>query len=258
MDGQPLPGRVLVDSDRPSPARVYDWLLGGSHNFAADRAVAAEAVAILPQLPEILWANRHFLRRAVTAVAGLGVDQFIELGSGIPTVGNVHEVARDVQPEARVVYVDIGDDPLSHMLRADLLDARTVLDDPAVRALLDFNRPVCVLMVAVGHFIADTRALCAALAVYRNAVPPGSYLAMSHGTDEGRRAELAKIMALHQKHGSILVSRDRAELTRVIAGWVPIEPGLVYAPQWRPEDGGSVDDPAGYSTLAVVARKPQG
>ncbi len=154
-----------IDPDRPSPARVYDCYLGGTHNFAADRTVAAQAIAAMPQLPEIMRANRAFLRRAVRAVAAEGVDQFLDLGSGIPTEGTVHEVARQVRPGARVVYVDVDPvavihsrsilrgDPQNGIVQADLLDADEVLANPVVTGLLDLSRPVCLLLVAVLHFL---------------------------------------------------------------------------------------------------------
>jgi len=268
MDGAPLPTRMTVDPDVPNPARIYDWLLGGSHNFAADRAAAAQAVQILPIIPEIARANRHFLRRAVAVVANLGVEQFLDLGSGIPTVGNVHEVAREARPGARVAYVDIdpiaveqsrsilGDDAASHVLHADLLDVRAVLDDQGIQGLIDFSRPVCVLMVGVAHFLPDSWRLGAAIAAYRERVPSGSYFVMSHGTAEVQEDDvITKMTALYARSGTTLVARDRAEITSLIHGWEPIEPGLVFAPEWRPADD-PVAEPAGYSTLAVVARKP--
>src|SRR2546421_2145259 len=137
-----------IDPDRPSPARVYDCYLGGTHNFAADRAVATAAIAAMPQLPQIMRANRAFLRRAVRMAARAGVDQFLDLGSGIPTEGPVHEVAREVRPEARVVYVDVdpvavlhsqsimAGDPYCAVVQADMLDAAGSLGDPRVRRLL--------------------------------------------------------------------------------------------------------------------------
>ena len=268
MEGMPLQTRVAVDPERPSPARVYDWLLGGSHNFAIDREIAARAVSIMPQIPCIARANRHFLRRAVATVAELGVEQFLDLGSGIPTVGNVHEVAREVLPAAKVVYVDIdpvavehsrailGDDPHSHVVQADLLDARAVLGDPGLPGLLDFTRPVCVLLVGVGHFITDTFRLTTALTVYRDAVPPGSYFVMSHGTSEAQPDQGADLTELYARAGTELVSRDRAQLSLLLRGWEPIEPGLVYTPEWRPTGDEAVPDPSEYSILAVVARKP--
>ena len=268
MEGLPLRTRVTVDPERPSPARVYDWLLGGSHNFAVDREIAAQSIAIMPKIPHIARANRHFLRRAVAVVAELGVDQFLDLGSGIPTVGNVHEVAREVRPAARVVYVDIDpvavehsraildDDPHSHVLQADLLDAVGVLGDPGVRDLLDLDRPVCVLLVGVGHFIVDTFRLTMALTVYRDAVPPGSYFVMSHGTAEARSERGDELAALYARSGTELIARDRGQLSLLLRGWEPIEPGLVYTPEWRPGSDDAVPDPSAYSILAVVARKP--
>jgi hypothetical protein len=267
MDGAQLPSRVTVEPDQASPARVYDWFLGGSHNFAVDREVAARAVALVPEIPEIARSNRHFLRRAVHAVAELGIDQFLDLGSGIPTVGNVHEVAREVNPGARVVYVDLdpvavghsksilGDDPDSYVLQANLLDAAGVVGDDAVRALLDLSRPVCLLMVAVGHFIADDAAFGGAIAAYRDALPSGSYIVMSHGTQEKPTEASEEIQAMYARGGTDTVSRTADELATLLRGWEPIEPGIVYADQWRPADP-DVTGPTRYNVLAVVARKP--
>jgi hypothetical protein len=267
MDGTQLPSRVTVEPDQASPARVYDWFLGGSHNFAVDREVAARAVALIPEIPEIARANRHFLRRAVLAVADLGIDQFLDLGSGIPTVGNVHEVAREVNPEARVVYVDLdpvavghsksilGDDPHSLVLQANLLDAAGVVGDESVRALLDFSRPACLLMVAVGHFIADDAALGGAIAAYRDALPSGSYIVMSHGTQVTSTEESEEIQAMYARGGTDTVSRTAAELATLLTGWEPIEPGIVFADDWRPDDEQSAGSRR-YNVLAVVAKRP--
>jgi hypothetical protein len=267
MDGAQLPSRVTVEPDQASPARVYDWFLGGSHNFAVDREVAERAVQLMPAIPEMARANRHFLRRAVVAVAGFGVDQFLDLGSGIPTVGNVHEVAREVNPAVRVAYVDVdpvavehskailGDDPDSYVLRANLLDAAGVLADDGLRALLDLSRPVCLLMVAVGHFIADDAALGGAIALYRDAVPSGSYIVVSHGSEEKPSDHSEKIRALYARGGTSTVSRNADEITALIEGWEPIEPGIVYAQDWRPIDH-EITGSTTYSVLTVVARKP--
>jgi hypothetical protein len=266
MEVMPLPPGVVIDPDQPSPARIYDRFLGGTHNFPCDRAVADRATDLMPMIPAIARANRQFLRRAVTAVAELGVDQFLDLGSGIPTEGNVHEVAREVNPDARVVYVDIdpvavehsrailGDDPRSLVLRADLLDTRRILGDRGVRQLLDFARPVCVLLVACGHFILDTLRLSRAIVGYRTAVPSGSYLAMSHVTSEARPAKQKELLALFANSGTPVIDRDRVQLSGLLHGWEPIPPGLVFTPEWRPDT--SVDAPSDYHTLAVAARKP--
>ncbi|TMM33769.1 MAG: hypothetical protein E6F99_23370 [Actinobacteria bacterium] len=259
-----------VDPDRPSPARVYDCYLGGTHNFAADRAVAAQAIAAMPQLPEIMRANRAFLRRAVRMVSHAGVDQFLDLGSGIPTEGTVHEVARQIRPGARVVYVDVdpvavihsrtilAGDPQSEIVQADLLDAGQVLADPVVGGLLDLSRPVCMLMVAVLHFLPDSPELRDALRRYREALAPGSYLVVSHATAEAQPKETAKVSELYTKVSRPLVPRNRAELAELLDGWELVEPGLTDGPSWRPdpaEPPPTLDAPM-YATLAGVARKP--
>src|SRR5947209_2640027 len=236
-----------IDPDRPSPARVYDCYLGGTHNFPADRAVAAPAIAAMPQLPEIMRANRAFMRRAVRMVAGEGVDQFLDLGAGIPTEGNVHEIARQVQPGARVVYVDVdpvavihsrsilAGDPQSGVVEADLLQADRVLADPVVTGLLDLSRPVCLLMVAVLHFVPDSPQLRDALRRYREALAPGSYLVLSHATAEAQPKETAKVADLYTKVSKPLVPRGRAELAELLDGWDLVEPGLSHGPDWRPD-----------------------
>jgi SAM-dependent methyltransferase len=263
-----LPSRVTVEPDKASPARVYDWFLGGSHNFAVDREVAARTVELMPEVPDMARANRHFLRRAVLAAAQAGIDQFLDLGSGIPTVGNVHEVAREVHPAARVAYVDLdpvavehsrailGDDPDSYVLQGDLLDPASVLADEGVRALLDLRRPVCVLMVAVGHFVADTDAFAAAIAAYRDAVASGSELVMSHGSSERRTAETDEVVEIYHRRAASTRGRDRAEMARLLEGWQPVEPGLTEIQAWRPEPDAAEPPFSRFSIWGVVAVKP--
>jgi S-adenosyl methyltransferase len=265
-DEVPRPQRGF-DPERPSPARIYDCFLGGTHNFASDRAVAAQAIAVLPKLPEMMRANREFLQRAVRLATASGIDQFIDLGSGIPTAGNVHEVAREGNPDAKVVYVDVdpiavlhsrsilGPDQGTVVLQADLREPKQILNDPDVRALIDFDRPVCLLMVAVLHFVADSAALEDAMACYRDSLSPGSLVVISHGTDEGRPVESVELGRLYARTGTPLIPRRRADLHRLIGDWVPVEPGIVYTPQWRREDGQTVERAADFSTLALVARK---
>lgn len=269
-DEVPRPQRGF-DPERPSPARIYDAFLGGTHNFASDRAVAEQAIAVLPKLPDIMRANRAFLQRAVRFATASGIDQFIDLGSGIPTAGNVHEIAREGNPAARVVYVDVdpvavlhsqsilADDPQGGantvVLQADLRDPKQIVGDPAVRELIDFDRPVCLLMVAVLHFIADSDALEQAMETYRDTFAPGSLWAISHGTDEGRPEESVQLGRLYARTGSPLIPRRRADLRRLIGDWELVDPGIVYGPQWRPEDEQPVDRPQDYAMLALVARK---
>jgi hypothetical protein len=269
-DEVPRPQRGF-DPERPSPARIYDAFLGGTHNFASDRAVAEQAIAVIPELADIMRANRAFLQRAVRFAAESGVDQFIDLGSGIPTVGNVHEAARQANPDARVVYVDVDPVAVLHsqtildedpqgggntvVLQADLRDPKQIIGDPAVRALIDFDRPVCLLMVFVLHFIADSDTLEQAMETYRESFVPGSLWAISHGTEEGRPDESVQLGRLYARTGSPLIPRNRADLRRLVGDWEPVEPGIVYGPLWRPDDGQPVERPEEFATLALVARK---
>ncbi|MEU4563999.1 SAM-dependent methyltransferase [Actinoplanes sp. NPDC023936] len=249
-----------IDPNRPSSARIYDVFLGGTHNFASDRAVAARTAELLPQTPMIARHNRAFLRRAVRFAAGRGVDQFLDLGSGIPTEQNVHQVA----PDARVVYVDIdptavlyarhllGDDPRVVVVHGDVREPAPVLDDPAVRGLLDLSRPLGILMVAVLHFVPESPVLTEALRVYREAAVAGSVLAISHLSASARPTELDRVADLYNRTGSSLVPRDREQMERLFEGWTLVEPGIVFGPSWRPDPGEEEDDPAQFLTLAGV------
>jgi O-methyltransferase involved in polyketide biosynthesis len=257
-----------VDPGRPSPARIYDYYLGGTHNFAADREVADRVIAAMPLIPAIMRANRAFLGRAVRAVTAAGVDQFIDLGAGIPTQGPLHQLARRSRPAARVVYVDVdpaavihsreilGNDPHTVVVQADLHAADSILDHPAVRALLDFTRPVCLVMLAVLHFAPDSPALRTALRRYHDTLPTGSYVIVSHATAETRPAETGKVSALYTRTSAPLVLRDRDQLAGLLTGWTIVEPGLVDGPCWRPDpDDPPVTDPGSYASLVAVARK---
>ena len=253
---------MSVDPNRPSAARIYDHYLGGVHNFAVDRAVAERALELVPELPRIARANRAFLHRAVRYAQDRGIRQFLDLGSGIPTAGNVHEL---VPASAAVVYCDIDPTAVVHarrlladsnnttILEADAVHAATILDDPALRSLIDLREPVCLLMVALLHFLPDTPDLRAALRHYHAALAPGSLLVVSHATPSARPEDLERFVDLYTRTGTAMVLRDRGELLTLLDGWQLVEPGLVYSPQWR--SGEPVDDPAGYATLAAVAER---
>ncbi|GAA3456359.1 SAM-dependent methyltransferase [Dactylosporangium matsuzakiense] len=253
---------MSVDPNRPSAARIYDCYLGGRHNFAVDRAMAERALALVPEISRIARANRAFLDRAVRYAAGRGIRQFLDIGSGIPTEGNVHEIARSIDPQARVVYVDVDPaavvharqildgDPLTAVVQADLLRAAQILGDPQVKALLDPDEPVCLLLVALLHFVPDTPELREALRTYHDTLVPGSILVVSHAT---RAVE--GLADLYTRTGLSTVPRDEAELAGLIEGWEPVAPGLVRSPLWRPEPGGDADDPAGFALLVAVAER---
>lgn len=257
-----------IDLDRPSAARIYDYCLGGWHNFAADHAAAEQTVRLMPELPRVMRSNRSFLRRAVQFCAGAGVRQFLDLGSGIPTVGNVHEVAHGVDPQARVVYVDIDPVAVAHSqailpggarataILADLREPDRVLADEQLRGLLDLDRPVAVLMVAVLHFVPDSDDPAGIVARYRAAMAPGSHLVLSHATFEGDPHGFASAKDQYERAVTPVTLRSRDQIAELFAGLKLVEPGLVRTPLWRPESPDDVDDdPERGFNLAGVGRK---
>jgi hypothetical protein len=259
-----------VDLDRPSAARMYDYYLGGAHNFAVDREAAERAIAALPATVPAARTNRAFLQRAVRFLVESGVRQFIDLGSGIPTSGNVHEVAQLIDPAVRVAYVDIDAVAVAHgqavldgnelttFVHADLRDVDSVLYDPELRQLIDFSEPVALLMVAVLHFIPDSQGLPDIAARYRAALPAGSYLTISHMSMAGQPIEfLERFKAVYAKTANPVVWRSREEITALFGDLELVEPGVVTLPLWRP-DGISyfAEAPERFPGFAGVARKP--
>jgi S-adenosyl methyltransferase len=258
-----------IDWRKPSAARVYDVHLGGGHNFEVDRQAAAEIARVMPELPELFRANRSFLRRAVRFLVAQGIDQFLDLGSGIPTVGNVHEVAQRDNPDARVAYVDIdpvaaahsrnilAGNPTAITLRGDLREPAQVLADPLLRGLLDLDRPVGVLLVAALNFVADDADPARIVAEYLKAVPSGSYLAISHPVhselDGGRSANAA---ALYSRSVDSLFVRERPQIESWFTGLELVEPGLVHINEWRPHVPEDAQDATRFPQLGAVARKP--
>ncbi|MEV0679719.1 SAM-dependent methyltransferase [Actinosynnema sp. NPDC050436] len=259
---------AAVDLDVPSSARVYDYLLGGGHNFAADRAVAEELAGVLP-VRDMARMNRSFLRRAVQALVAEGVTQFLDLGSGIPTVGNVHEVAQEADPACRVVYVDFEPVAVTHAelllaanpgataLLADLRGPEAVLDAPGTRLLIDLDRPVGVLAVSVLHFVPDRDDPWGVLARYRDRLAPGSFLALSHFTSDRMPREAAAGVGIFGRSAERVTPRSRADVLALLDGFDLVEPGLVCTPEWRPESPEDVpDDPGRANMYAAVGRKP--
>jgi SAM-dependent methyltransferase len=264
----PLELTASVDVDRPSQARIYDYLLGGSLNFAADREAARELIARVPEVPLVAQANRAFLRRAVRVLAQSGIRQFLDIGSGVPTRGNVHEIAQGVAPQARVVYVDIDPVAVAHCRQILAGDDRTtaiqedarhpehILSHPDVRGLLDLTRPVAVLVVSVMHFIRDPDDPVGIVERLRDAVAPGSYLALSHVTSDGQPSPPADPPA-GPRSDMFAQPRRRAEVERFFAGFDLVYPGLVPVEQWRPDAPGRMGDNLPPLCMhAGVARKP--
>jgi S-adenosyl methyltransferase len=257
-----------VDLEHPSIARVYDYYLGGSHNFAVDRRMARRAIELWPELPMIMQANRAFLRRSVRYLVRAGITQFLDIGSGIPTEGNVHEVAQAASPGVRVVYVDIdpvavahsrdilAGNPCADVIQADLRDVAAVFDDPRAKRLLDLTQPIGVLMVAMLHFIPDEAEPANIVAQYRKIIAPGSYLAVSHGTHAGRPDLVEPLTELYRRTATQLTSRSAQEIEALFAGFELVPPGVVFLPLWRPDSPADVDDrPERFSTYAAVGRR---
>jgi O-methyltransferase involved in polyketide biosynthesis len=238
-----------VDTSVPSVARIYDYLLGGKDNYAVDREAAARFAELVPEVPKIARANRQFLARAVRFLAQAGIRQFIDLGAGLPTAPNVHEVARSVIPDARVVYVDHDPVVLAYgnalfatddgviVVGADLRDHQAVLGSPEVARLIDFSEPFAVLILAVLHFISDEENPGQLVAGYRDRIPPGGYLVISAGSSEGDQDPEAdeRLRELYRGAGSPIVGRSAAEVTEFFAGCELAEPGVVQLARWRPD-----------------------
>ncbi|MGW1056595.1 SAM-dependent methyltransferase [Micromonospora rubida] len=250
--------------NRPNVARMYDYYLGGCHNFAADRTAARQVLEIFPDTGVAAQTNRAFLRRAVRYAAERGVRQFLDIGAGLPTQGNVHEVVQSVAPDSRVVYVDydevavayarrlLGDATRTVVVRGDLRRPDELLTHPDVTASIDFSRPVAVLLVAVLHFVPDAEDPYAAVARLRDATAPGSQLLLSHLTLDGAPPLPAQRgRAVYQRSTAPLVPRTRADILRFFDGYDLVEPGLAWLADWRP-DGEPQDGVShGYGGVGV-------
>jgi SAM-dependent methyltransferase len=258
MSAEP-PAVSAPDSDDPigarypNTARIWNYQLGGKDNFAVDREASAAANALVralgvPDGADTAVESRHLLQRMVDYMLGQGVRQFLDLGSGLPNMANTHQIAHRVAPEARIVYVDI--DPLvaTHAaalmagpdtvtLRADLREPEQVLGDTRVRDLLDFGQPVGVMFMCVLHCLWDREDPWGIVAQFRDAVAPGSYLALSHMTGEAHPEAADGLFRISQDlhWNTPLLSRDRASIARFFDGFTLVEPGLVPPAQWRPE-----------------------
>jgi len=260
-----------VDPTKPSIARVYDYWLGGMHNLAADRELGLRMETLDPRIPAACKANRAFLGRAVRFLAGqAGIRQFIDIGSGIPTAGNVHEVAQRAAPDARVVYADrdpvavaegrelLAGDHLATVIQADLRDPAAILSHPEAGRLIDLAEPVGLILVAVLHFIMDAQEPYGIVERLRDAAAPGSYLVVSHATNQDNPKLAAAAERVYNAHAADGQARSRAEILRFFGTWELVEPGLVYAPLWQPDSPEDVPrHPEQFWFLAGTARKPQ-
>ena len=258
-----------IDKTKANIARVYDWWLGGDHNFQSDIDAARTSVALDQNMRGTARANRAFLGRAVRFLAGeAGIRQFLDIGSGIPTQDNVHQVAQAAAPGSRVVYVDNDDVAVAHsrlileedqdatVIQADLRQPEKILADPSVQLLLDFSRPVGLLLVAVLHFLPGDDEVRNILATLRGALAPGSYLVISHTCRDADPV-------LAQQHEKVYNSRvdttfrmrTREQIARLFDGFTLVEPGLVWVPQWRPQSPADVPaSPQKYWLLGAAGR----
>ncbi|MFD9602397.1 SAM-dependent methyltransferase [Streptomyces sp. NPDC056708] len=261
-----------IDISVPSVSRMYDFYLGGSHNFEVDREAARKAMEFMPGLPKIMQANRAFMRRAVRYAVSQGITQFLDIGSGIPTFGNVHEVAQAADPEARVAYVDHDPVAVAHsravlegndravIAAADLRRPQEIVKSPAITELLDLDRPVALLLVAVLHFIEDSEDPHTSVAELREQLAPGSLIVITHASYEGiplTREQAGGAVGVYNNIRNPLVMRSREEIARFFEGHEMVEPGLVSMPNWRPDTPHAVEheDPFAFSGFAGVGRK---
>lgn len=256
-----------VDVTQPSAARIYDYFLGGAHNFAVDRALADQISTLTPTIGETMRAGRAFLRRAVRFLVAAGVRQFLDIGSGIPTVGNVHEIAQRTAPDSRVVYVDVDPVAVAHsrailegndraaVFQADLRDSERILAEARQLDVIDLSQPTAILLAGVVHFVPDSDDPAGHVATLRNALTPGGYLVLSHTTKDEQPPEVIQAQQLSQRTGTEIALRTRAQIEAYFDGLTLVEPGLVFLPAWRPDPGDVVDHPERIGAYGGVGRK---
>ena len=264
-----------VDPTTPSPARIYDYVLGGTHNFPVDREAAERIRARSPDLADAAWVNRGFHQRAARWMAAeQGIGQFIDIGSGLPTQSNTHGVVQKVIPRAHVVYVDndpmvlayagelLSGDGTTTVIKADLRDVDAVLNDPALRSVIDFARPVGLLITAVLHFVADDADPWSLVARYAGALAPDSYLALSHITYEGLPPRLVEegVNVYAQAQGVYPRSREQIERfftgLQVVPPYPAAEPAITHIGVWGAEDPELADSDGSHWWYGGVAHRP--
>jgi hypothetical protein len=262
-----------IDTTRPHQARMYDYLLGGKDNYPADREWCEQALRVLPSSRIVARENRAFLGRAVRfLVSECGVRQFLDIGTGLPTANNVHQVAQGIAPECRVVYVDNDPIVLAHAralltsspegktayIDADLREPAKILSDPEVRATLDFTQPIGLLLVAILHALPDEDEPGRIVSTLVEALPPGSYLAATHATADFNQAAIAEVARMARDSGMMQAQARTADEFEAMAfsGLELVEPGIVVTSDWRPDDEGPRPLPHEVSMYAGVARKP--
>jgi hypothetical protein len=263
--------RPVIDTSRPHPARMYDWFLGGKDNYPVDEAMGRQLMAIEPNAPMMAKINRAFMHRATKWLAGQGVRQFLDIGTGIPTEPNLHQVAQQVAPETRVVYCDHDPIVLSHAeallkgtpegvieyVQADARDPEAILERAG--KVLDFSEPIVLSLIALLHFVSDEGGAYEMVDKFNGVLTSGSYVVLSHTTADFHPPEEAKrAMDMYSANGLTLALRSHAEFTRFFDGLELVEPGVVASESWHPELGEPVPGQEGVISAgyAGVARKP--
>jgi hypothetical protein len=258
------------DTSRPNVARMNDYLLGGKDNFAADREAAERLLAVAPYMKTMMVENRLFLGRAVRYLAEQGIRQFFDVGAGLPTRQNTHEVAHKVNPDARVIYVDNDPVVISHgrailardertvVVEGDILHPEDLVGDPVVRRTIDFDEPVAILICGALHFVPNSDDPYKRIAWLRDVIAPGSHLVVTHAVLEGTRPAKDPVREAYQSiRGSENVGpRPREEVERFFDGFELVDPGLVYVRQWRPDNPLSAQTATKVRKLVGVGRKP--
>lgn len=254
-----------IDLERPNAARIYDYLLGGAANFEKDREFGENLLRIAPNSATVAQLNRAFLRRAVKFCLDNGIRQFLDIGSGIPTAGNVHEIAQRIEPSTKVLYVDLEPVAVTHtelmlqgndnaaVMQGNLLEPERILDSAEANRLLDFDEPIAVLMVAVLHFLPDNAEPHQAVARYVDAITPGSLLVLSHvALRDDQRQEA---WDMYKKSTTPALPRTRDQLSAFFAGTDLVEPGVVWAPSWHPDSADDAENPERSQIFSGVGRK---
>ncbi|MEO3829169.1 SAM-dependent methyltransferase [Actinomadura sp. B10D3] len=252
----------------PNIARMYDYYLGGKDHYEADRLRAEEAKAADPTLITLIKENRAFMGRAVRYMAEQGIDQFLDIGTGLPTQQNVHQIAQSVNPAARVAYADydgqvvahgraiLADSPGTRMVQADIRRPREILENPEITRLLDFSKPVGLLTIATLHFIGDEDDPPGIMAALRDALAPGSHMAITHASADGVPDIVAKVVEVYRKTNAPGTPRDRDQVTALFGDFELVDPGLVWAPLWRPDRKVTLEEALPIWFYAGVGRKP--
>jgi S-adenosyl methyltransferase len=256
-----------LDLSVPSAARMYDYYLGGKDHFEIDRIRAQQVIENFPQVREVARANRAFLGAAVRAAAEAGVEQFIDLGAGLPTQGHVHEVARPTQPDARVVYVDLDPiacaqarallpDDATAVVHADIRSPEVILEDPEVQRLIDFGSPVALLLISVLHFISDEEDPARIIGAFTQRMASGSFLALSVATSTAQEVDVDKLSSAYRGAGTSAGGlRPREQIESYFEGFPLLPPGLVDVHDW-PTPAADPPAPAPIRLLAGVGRRP--